>query len=93
MQEFYIFTDGSVNTKTKVGYGATLLLQTNDLGSVKHVPQIHRFENTSSTKLEIECLLWILEGILIQYPNTELKLQIYSDSQNIIGLPKRKQSL
>jgi len=51
--------------------------------------KIKRFENTSSTKLELQTLLWALHEI----PPTSQQLIIYTDAQNIIGLPARRKRL
>ena len=47
---------------------------------------IKQFENTSSTKLELQTLLWALNEIEIQ----NRKIIIYTDSQNIISLQGRR---
>ena len=84
-----LFTDGSVNTRSKIGYGAYLVVSQNDisLDSLRKFVKVRRFEHTSSTKLELQTLLWAL---------TELKpagskVIIYTDSQNIVGLPGRRE--
>jgi len=84
----YLFTDGSVNPQEKIGYGAYLLLTQEqlDLQYLNEEVQLKRFENTSSTKLEVETLLWALK-------NHELKnnhMIIYTDCQNILGLKDRR---
>ncbi len=91
MNKLLLFTDGSVNTKTKIGYGAYLTVS--DLGfSIdilnKNV-KVKRFEQTSSTKLEIQTLLWALSDINI----SKNKVIVYTDSQNIIGLNGRRDRL
>jgi len=88
MNEIMLFTDGSVNTKSKIGYGAYLAFSEPDLSFdfLKNQVKVKRFENTSSTKLELQTLLWALSDI-----NTlGKKLIIYTDSQNIIGLQGRR---
>lgn len=84
-----LFTDGSVNTKSKIGYGA--YLQVSEpvllLDSLKSQVKIKRFENTSSTKLELQILLWSLNEI----KETTDKVVVYTDSQNIISLPARRE--
>jgi len=62
MNGLMLFTDGSVNTKLKIGYGAYLIVTEDELSteSLKTQVNIKRFENTSSTKLELETLLWAL---------------------------------
>ena len=94
MKEQKLFADGSVDTQLKIGYGAYLLLT--DVGhslpilKLKNkVVKTRRFENTSSTKLELQTLLWALEDI----QTVEEKITIYTDSQNIVRLPARRKRL
>jgi ribonuclease HI len=90
MTEIMLFTDGSVNTKSKIGYGAYLAITYSHL-SLEHLKQIvktKRFEDTSSTKLELQTLLWALGEIAIK---SSQSIVIYTDSQNIIGLPGRRE--
>lgn len=84
----YLFIDGSVNPKSKVGYGAYLVVE--NLSSPIDVNTIKTkmFQDTSSTKLELETLLWALEEI-----GKEGSFIIYTDCQNIISLPSRKEKL
>ena len=84
-----LFTDGSVNPQSKIGYGAYLAVADIHLSvnSMKDQVFIKRFEDTSSTKLELQTLLWALEDIK---PEGE-KVIIYTDSQNIIGLLGRRE--
>ena len=91
MSELILLSDGSVNAQSKVGYGAYLALPEEGLSleeSKKRV-QVRRFVETSSTRLELQTLLWALEDILV----LGRKVTIYTDSQNIIGLPARRQRL
>ena len=89
MNPINLFTDGSAHPASRVGYGATLLVL--DLCAnpeqLKPCVRLKRFEDTSSTQLEIETLIWALQGI----PSG--KVTIYTDSQNIIGLPERRARL
>lgn len=80
-----LFTDGSVNPQKRIGFGA--YLSVSDKNEVSEV-QVKKFENTSSTQLELETLLWALESIPL---TTELV--IYTDCQNILGLPARREGL
>jgi len=93
MTEWILLTDASVDTLKKVGYGAMLLLLPADLvrlpDELKRLVQLKRFEQTSSTKLELQTLLWALGRV----QKTECRLTIYTDSQNIIGLPARRERL
>jgi len=50
--------------------------------------KIKRFEDTSSTKLELQTLLWSLEEI-----NENIIIEVYTDCQNIIGLQDRREKL
>lgn len=92
MRRVHIFTDGSVNTKTGIGYGAYFfvfgLCLPTDFAMVS--VKTKRFEHTSSTKLELETLLWALNEIQSQVAAEAVDIAIYTDSQNIIGLPARR---
>ena len=92
---FHIFTDGSVNTRSGVGYGACLMIS--DLSvtveSLKKSVKLKRFEHTSSTKLELQTLLWALNENFVSVNGSNSTLTIYTDSQNIIGLPGRRERL
>lgn len=89
--ELLLFTDGSVNTKSGIGCGAFLLAIENEFIAHELMPKVvlKRFENTSSTKLEIQTVLWALSEI----GKIDRKLILYTDSQNIIGLPGRRERL
>lgn len=93
MKELLLFTDGSVDSASKVGYGAYLLVaKTKVLDAFDELSSqinVQRFEQTSSTRLELQTLLWALSEV--QTP--EHKLTIFSDSQNIISLPGRRKRL
>ena len=84
-----LFTDGSVNPKQGVGFGAYLELpeMPGDIETLSALIKIKRFENTSSTKLELQTLLWALS----QISNGEIVS--YTDSQNIVSLLSRKEQL
>ncbi|MCF7889510.1 MAG: hypothetical protein K9L78_05260, partial [Victivallales bacterium] len=62
----FLFTDGSVNTKTKIGCGAYLLINELEFSAdLKDMVKINVFNNTSSSSLEVETLLWALKEINI----------------------------
>jgi len=84
-----LFTDGSVNTQSNVGYGAYVNVYEGEPFNVDKLPPIHlkAFEQTSSTKLELQTLLWALEEV----KGLGAHIIIHTDSQNIIGLPNRKE--
>jgi len=83
-----LFTDGSSHPQSNIGFGAYLLI-TDDLKSLevlKDDVKTKMFENTSSTKLEVQTMLWALKDIDIKEEN----FIIYTDCQNIIGLHARR---
>jgi ribonuclease HI len=91
MHDLKLFTDGSVNTQSKIGFGAYLVLTdpTLSLEELKPRVQLRRFTSTSSTRLELQTLLWALEDIQLSGG----KVTVYTDSQNIVGLPERRERL
>ena len=86
-----LFTDGSVNTKSKIGFGAYLVVDDIDdsIDTLKKSVRTKKFENTSSTKLELQTMIWALNEI----KDSCKKLIVYTDSQNIIGLKDRREKL
>jgi len=88
MDDLMLFTDGSVNTQSNIGYGAYLTVSERGLSldSLKMYVKVRRFEHTSSTKLELQTLLWALSDI----QTCGRKVIVYTDSQNIIGLQGRR---
>ena len=95
MLYLHIFIDGSVNNQLKIGYGAYLVLS--ELGtaieSLKDTVRVRRFEQTSSTKLELQTLLWALSETIALNSGSDMVLTVYTDSQNIIDLPGRRNRL
>jgi ribonuclease HI len=86
--EIFLFTDGSVNPQREEGVGAYLLIDKSEFSSseLKQKIKIKKFYNTSSTKLELETLLWALSEVDLK----NFKTIVYTDCQNIIGLPARR---
>lgn len=84
-----LFTDGSVNPSYQIGYGAYLLVasDTRQTDTLAADVKTKRFEQTSSTKLELQTLLWALNDI----DTSKGHVTVYTDSQNIIGLPERRE--
>ncbi len=76
-----LFTDGSVYPPSRIGYGAYLAVT--DVRT-DHEVQVKRFENTSSSQLEIETVIWALHALQSK------AVILYTDSQNIVGLPARR---
>jgi len=91
MNELMVFTDGSLNPQSNIGFGAYLAVSEFGLSndSLKKLVKVRRFEQTSSTKLELQTLLWALSDIQA----LGRKLILYTDSQNIIGLHRRRERL
>ncbi len=87
--KIYLLTDGSVDPKSGIGFGAYLTFSKplKSVDSLIDAVKVRRFENTSSTKLELQTLLWALSEIQGQ------EIISYTDSQNITGLPARKERL
>ena len=87
----FLFTDGSVNPQNGVGFGAVLKFSTDlefeNVNDLRDLLKIKRFENTSSTVLELQTLLWALSEI------SEREIVSYTDSQNILSLLSRKERL
>jgi ribonuclease HI len=88
MDELILLTDGSVNTQSNIGYGAYLAVSERGLSldSLRTRIKLRRFEHTSSTKLELQTLLWALSDIQA----LGRKVIVYTDSQNIMGLQGRR---
>ena len=86
--QIYLFTDGSVNPQSGIGLGAYLLLEKKEFFSSQLEKKINikKFDNTSSTQLELETLLWALDDINLK----NFKIVVYTDCQNIIGLNERR---
>ena len=97
--DFALFTDVSVSPGLKLGVGAYVMMPASFLEASSGVigrPQItgrikvRRFKGTSSTRLELQTVLWALTENR-QGPHGSLT--IYSDSQCVSGLLKRKSRL
>ncbi len=84
-----LFTDGSVNTKLRIGYGAYLAFPEGDEPpeSLAKRISVKRFVDTSSTKLELQTLLWALSEV------SASKIISFTDSRNIVGLGARRKKL
>lgn len=88
---FFLFTDASANPQTNIGYGAYLLLAEYQFNApyLEEKIKTRRFKNTTSSKLELQSLIWALGNIKFK----KRKIIIYTDSQNIISLLDRKEKL
>ena len=100
MSRTALFTDISINTNLKIGFGAYLLvpesyLEETSCDVMKKEVKVKKFESTSSTKLEIEALLWSVDELEKSHKKKDLycNLTIYTDSQCIAGLSGRRTKL
>ena len=91
MKKIKLFTDSSVNPQEKIGFGAFLFLDEKNISleEMRKNIKIKRFENTSSTKLELQTFLWALNEI----NDKDIIIEVYTDCQNIIGLQDRRKKL
>jgi ribonuclease HI len=103
MNSFALFTDVSVNPQRKLGVGGYLLVPVQFLGNEPHGIEraavsarlkIKRFAETSSTKLEVQTVLWALEELREELTGSAPgSLRIYTDSQCVAGLMGRRAGL
>jgi len=86
-----LFIDGSVDPQLKIGHGAYLVVNEKELSidSIRSQVKVKSFENTSSTILELQTLIWALADL----KGAIRKVVVYTDSQNIIGLHRRRYRL
>lgn len=91
MKKIKLFTDSSVNPQEKIGFGSFLILEEKEISfeEMKKNIKIKRFENTSSTKLELQTFLWALDEI----NDKNTIIEVYTDCQNITGLQDRREKL
>ena len=91
MKKIKLLTDSSVNPQEKIGFGSFLILEEKKISfeDMKKDIKIKRFENTSSTKLELQTFLWALDEI----NDKNIIIEVYTDCQNIIGLQDRREKL
>ena len=88
MEKIELFTDGSFNPQSNIGYGAYLAGSNRELSlePLRKRVKVRRFEHTSSVRLELQTLLWAL-GELKALKN---RVIVFTDSQNIMGLMGRR---
>jgi len=89
--ELILLTDGSVNPQSKIGYGAYLVVTDPvlPLAELHLQVKLRRFQQTSSTRLELQTLIWALGEI----SGSGSRVRAYTDSQTIIGLVGRREQL
>lgn len=91
MKKIKLFIDGSLNPQKKLGYGAYLLVDDETIceRKLKEKIVLKRFEETSSTKLEVETFLWAIKSVDLK----DYEIIVFTDCQNLIGLESRKEKL
>jgi ribonuclease HI len=93
MNELVLLTDGSVDTRSKTGYGAYLIVTESErdlpVKDFESRVKVKRFDGTSSTRLELQTLLWALDSL----DPVGVRVVVYTDSQNIISLQGRREKL
>lgn len=103
MNRLALFTDVSLNPRQRLGVGACLLLPVTFLDAAPDAierPEIfarlrfRRFADTSSTRLEVQTVLWALETCREECDRPASgTLRLYTDSQCVAGLPGRRARL
>lgn len=96
MEKIELFTDSSVNPQTKIGFAAFLVKNDENivLQELNKNIKIKKFENTSSTRLELQALLWAINEIEKEKGNLlNILIDVYTDCQNIVNLKTRKSKL
>ena len=103
MSNFALFTDVSLDPQRKLGLGAYLLVPTIFLetvpqdirrGEISALLRLRKFAQTSSTKLEVQTLLWALENYRSELNGSDPgSLRVYTDSQCVTGLLGRRAGL
>jgi len=95
---FALFTDGSLNPQRRLGIGAALLVPMDYLsaeakrveaGAIAAQLVTRQFHDTSSTKLEVETVLWALQA----NEKRDGTLTLFTDSQCVAGLKDRRSRL
>lgn len=88
----HLFTDGSSDPRTKIGYGAALVVEevvTSSQHELAECIQTRRFAPATSSALELECLLWALEELV----DKGQRVVVCTDSQLLVGLESRRETL
>jgi ribonuclease HI len=103
MNSFAIFTDVSLNPQRKHGIGACLLVPAAFLETALHDIdrdrisswlRFRKFMETSSTKLEVQTVLWALEIFSKEFNcSDQMSVRVYTDSQCVAGLLGRRADL
>lgn len=91
MSQLRLFTDASVCPDSGTGFGAYLVANEFDTFATITTPQIRlkRFDNTSSTRLELQTLIWALNDI----ETPVATIHVFTDCQAILSLPGRRERM
>ena len=103
MNYFALFTDVSLDPVRKLGMGAFLVVPMKtpetlpdsiEKSILSELVGLKKFEKSSSAKLEVQTVLWALDGFWKGLKVSEpVKLSLYTDSQCVAGLMKRRKTL
>ncbi|ARF11728.1 ribonuclease H [Klosneuvirus KNV1] len=85
----HIFTDSSVNTKTKTGIGCYLILNSLDDEFTQENIQTIQLNDTSSTMAELDTIKHVL--IEIDKYNLTDDIYLYTDCENFVNLIEKRQ--
>ena len=97
-----LFTDVSLNPQKRSGFGGYLLIPCDSLQTspdkisrteISAEIKTRKFTETSSTKLEIQTVLWALDDYRATIGNQTGCLRIFTDSQCVAGLLGRRAGL
>lgn len=99
-----IFSDASADPKLRAGFGAYLAIAQTELdilddrtdagtGILRGRLRIRKFTAIPPTQLEIETVLWALQEVTAQAGSLTGAITLYTDSQSIINLPRRRARL
>lgn len=91
ISEVFVFCDGSAHAPTGFGCGAYLITGdiTLPISTLAEGVKTRPFAQTSSTRLELQTLLHALSELRSGIS----KVTVFTDSQNIVGLPGRREKL
>ena len=103
MNSFAVFTDASLNPKLHMGAGACLVVpaafleqptESIEASTLDGLVRIKRFEEASSTALEVRTVLWAFEEYRTGLQEAGAgRIRLYCDSQCVAGLPGRRAAL
>jgi len=103
MNSFVLFTDVSMDPQRRLGIGAYLLVPATFLETapqdirreeISAQLRLRMFTETSSTRLEVQTVLWALENYRAEFNSSDKgSLRVHTDSQCIAGLPGRRAGL